>query len=227
MAKRVSHSLLDPFLMPLIQGLYRRLSIPANFPPEGIIAVGHTCAVLGAFGFAYATTHWWGGLLAAIGVAGNHVADCMDGTHARSTNQCRNGGELLDHFVDPLSFSYWLCGWAVSIGHLGMGLAGVICLYATSVLTNIKAKMIGEFTLATFGPTEFKSLLVLYGIVQSALILTLGDTLPVFQLAFYGYSLLLFAGILQLLVGLVKAVREVNAVGAAPDMTEWETTRAE
>ena len=35
----------------------------------------------------------------------------------------------------------------------------VICLYATAVLTNIKAKMIGEFTLARFGPTEFKTLL--------------------------------------------------------------------
>lgn len=227
MAKRVSRSLLDPFLMPLIKGLYRRLCIPATFPPEGIIAVGHTLAILGAFGFAYATTNWWGGLLVSVGVIGNHVADCMDGTHARSTDQCRNGGELLDHFVDPLSFSYWLCGWAVSIGRLDLGLAGVICLYATSVLTNIKAKMIGEFTLATFGPTEFKTLLVLYGLIQAALLLGSGANELSSQLAFYGYSLMLVAGLLQLFVGLVKAVREVNAAGEAPDTTEWETTRAE
>lgn len=227
MAKRVSRSLLDPFLMPLIQGLYRRLRISASFPPEGIIAVGHSLAILGAFGFACATTHWWGGLLVAAGVVGNHLADCMDGTHARTTNQCRNGGELLDHFVDPLSFAYWLCGWSVSIGRLDLGLIGVICLYATAVLTNIKAKMIGEFTLATFGPTEFKSLLVLYGLIQSALLVGTGTSELSGQVALYGYSLLLVAGLLQLVVGLVKAVREVNAAGEAPDSTEWETTRAE
>ena len=161
-------------------------------------------------------------MLVAVGVIGNHLADCMDGTHARTTNQCRNGGELLDHFVDPLSFSYWLCGWAVSINRLDLGLAAVICLYATAVLTNIKAKMIGEFTLATFGPTEFKSLLVLYGLFQMGCQLT-GNAELAQQTAFYSFAALLGVGLVQLLVGLVKAVREVNASAAQPDTTEWET----
>ena len=106
MSKRVSHSLLDPFIGPPIKALYPRLNIPAWFPPEGIVLAGHGLAIVGALGFAFATRNVWGGLCVAIGVAGNHFADCIDGTHARSTDQCRNGGELLDHFTDPLSFTY-------------------------------------------------------------------------------------------------------------------------
>lgn len=41
MSKRVSHSLLDPVFGPRLQSLYPRLHIPAWFPPEGIIGVGH------------------------------------------------------------------------------------------------------------------------------------------------------------------------------------------
>ena len=61
-------------------------------------------------------------------------------------------------------------GLSVSCSRLDLGLVAVICLYATAVLTNIKAKMIGEFTLAQFGPTEFKTLLALYGIFMAVLV---------------------------------------------------------
>ncbi len=165
MSKRVSHSLLDPYVTTPTRSLYSRLRIPQTFPPEGIVLIGHLCAIAAAVSFAYSTQFWWAGLLVAMGVAANHVADVLDGTHARATGQCRNGGELLDHFVDPLSFSYWLVGLSVCCRRLDLALIAVICLYATAVLTNIKAKMIGEFTLARFGPTEFKALLVTVGIV--------------------------------------------------------------
>ena len=217
MSKRISHSLLDPFIGPPIKRLYPRLHIPRWFPPEGIIPVGHLSAIGGAVGFAFSTDARWGGVLAAAGVAGNHVADCLDGTHARSTGQCRNGGELLDHFTDPLSFAYWLVGMYVSIQRLDLALAAVIILFATAVLTNIKSKMIGEFTLATFGPTEFKSLLVLYGLAQAFTVSS--------QLAFWFLIALLVVGAVQLLTNLIGAVRQVNAHGAAPDTSEWETTR--
>jgi len=108
MSKRISKSLLDPWVGPPIKSLYEILPIPSWFPPKGIVGLGHLSAIAGALGFAYSTSTTWGGLLAALGVFGNHAADCVDGTHARRTNQCRNGGELLDHFTDPLSFSYWL-----------------------------------------------------------------------------------------------------------------------
>jgi len=223
MPKRVSHSLLDPLLTKPLKGLYAWLRIPAWFPPEGIVLLGHLCAIAGAIGFAYATRWWWGGLLGACGVALNHTADVLDGTHARATNQCRNGGELLDHFVDPLSFCYWVTGLAYSADNLLLGIGGVIVIYATAVLTSIKAKMVGEFTLARFGPTEFKSLLVLLGFFLAA---TVREPAPFQQSAsemVNGFLLCTFvAGLVQLKLSLWRAVREVNAEGPPPDTTEWQ-----
>lgn len=223
MAKRVSYSLLDPFLTKPLKGLYARLPIPARFPPEGIVLLGHLCAIAGAIGFVMATQWWWGGLLAAAGVAMNHTADVLDGTHARATNQCRNGGELLDHFVDPLSFSYWVAGMAYSADCLLLGIGGVIVIYATAVLTSIKAKMVGEFTLARFGPTEFKTLLILYGLTMSTIMAGWWSA-PEHAARFtYWFVLSLFvAGLVQLKLSLWRAVKEVNAQGQPADTTEWE-----
>jgi phosphatidylglycerophosphate synthase len=226
MAKRISHSLLDPWLSPLVHKLYPLLPIPRRFPPEGIIALGHVSAIVGASGFAWSTQAWWAGLIAALGVAGNHLADMFDGTHARATGQCRNGGELLDHFTDPLSFSYWLVGLAVSCGRLDLGLAGVICLFATAVLTNIKAKLIGEFTLSSFGPTEFKALLIGYGVAMSALAGGIVVGVAPATAALWFLATLIVVGIVQLAVQLVRSVREVNEHGGKPDASEWVTVRS-
>lgn len=219
--QRVSYSVLDPYLTaPLKSRLYPRLPIPRWLPPECIVLTGHLCAIAGAVGLGLATTYWWGGLLGAAGVACNHIADVLDGTHARSTNQCRNGGELLDHFVDPLSFSYYICGIAASCGRLDLGLAGVIVIYATAVLTSIKAKMIGVFSVASFGPTEFKTLLVLYGLGMTSLMRKVlpWDPKQTVLMILWG---LLAIGVLQLVVNLWSAVVEVNRDGEAPDTTEW------
>jgi len=221
--KRISQSLLDPILTRPIKGLYGRLGIPSAFPPEGIVAFGHLWAIAGAIGFACATHWWWGGVLAAIAVVMNHTCDVLDGTHARATNQCRNGGELLDHFVDPLSFSYWVTGIAYSADCLLFGIGGVIVIYAMAVLTNIRSKMIGEFTLARFGPTEFKTLLVVFGLTLAAKVGGIwSTTLSAKQLTRWFLAVLLLAGIAQLLLSLWQAVRDVNARGAKPDTTEWE-----
>ena len=225
MGKRVSHSVLDPWLTVPLKRVYRWLPIPRGFPPEGIVIAGHLCALAASVGFAFSTQHWWGGLLAAIGVASNHFADCIDGTHARATNQCRNGGELLDHFFDPLSFSYLIVGMAVSVGRLDLGVAGVIVPYATAVLTRIKAKLIGEFTLASFGPTEFKTLLMLYGLTLVALVAKWLPSVDAPVVAYWWFIILLSIGVLQLIVNLVSAVLEVNRHGEPPDTTEWETVR--
>jgi len=212
--KRVSHSLLDPLFFPLIQPLYRALPIPRRFPPEGIIAVGHLCAIAGAFGLAFALRSPWWALVAALGPMLAHLCDMVDGTHARTTGQCRNGGELLDHFVDPLAFSYWAVGLSVSVGQLSWGVAGVIVIYATAVLTNIKAKITGEFTLGRFGSTETRVLLFLYGTAQMILASVL--------LAEVALKALVVAGGITLVVMLVQAVREVNAKGPEADTTPWE-----
>lgn len=227
MSKRVSHSVLDPVIGPRLQSLYPHLRIPTWFPPEGIVGIGHACAIAGAVGFAFSTQTWWGGLLAAAGVVGNHTADCVDGTHARRTGQCRNGGELLDHFTDPMSFAYWLVGISIACGRLDLGLVAVILLFAVAVLTNIKAKLTGEFTLAKFGPTEFKASLVAAGVALSAVMLAnllAIVTLSATSLLTIGYIGLIGIGLVYLPVNLVKAVKDVNANGAEPDTSEWITT---
>ncbi len=226
MTKRVSHSLLDPWLTTPLKSLYRWLPIPQSLPPEAIVIAGHLLAIVAAVGFAYSTSHWWGGIGVACGVAGNHLADCLDGTHARATGQCRNGGELLDHFFDPLSFSYWLVGLAISCQRLDLGLVAVIGLYATANLTNIRAKMIGEFTLARFGPTEFKTLLVGYGLLLSFLqTKTVGGLQPQ-TVALVFFSSLIVIGLTQLVLQLVTSVGRVNRDGAPPDNSEWITRKS-
>lgn len=215
---RVSHSLLDPFFAPLVPKLYRALPIPRRFPPEGLVILGHLIAIGGAFAFAYSPDFWWAGLLAALAVAGNHLCDMVDGTHARATNQCRNGGELLDHFFDPLSFSFWMVGLGVAAGRLDLALVCMLWIYATAVLTGIRAKITGEFRLARIGPTEFKFLLVLLGV---ALAITHATEFGAAQLALWALWALAALGVLQLFFGLIRAVRDVNHTGGAPDATEW------
>ncbi len=219
MSRRVSHSVLDPWLAPCVPALYRALPIPRRFPPEGLVVLGHLIAIGGAFGFAFSTRYWWAGLIAAAGVAGNHLCDMIDGTHARATNQCRNGGELLDHFFDPLSFSYWMIGLGVAAGHLPLALACVLWVYATAVLTSIRAKLTGEFRLARFGPTEFKTLLTLLGI---AIAIAHATDLAPTRLALWSLWTLTILGVAQLLFGLMSSVREVNRVGAAADTSAWQ-----
>jgi len=50
MPKRVSHSLLDPFVTTPLKAIYPRLGLPAGFPPEGIVLAGHLLAIVGAVG---------------------------------------------------------------------------------------------------------------------------------------------------------------------------------
>lgn len=225
MSRRVSHSWLDPWVGPPLKSLYPILKIPAKFPPEGIVMIGHGSAIAAAVGFAFSTEYWWGGLLAGFGVIGNHTADCLDGTHARTTGQCRNGGELLDHFTDPLSFAYCLVGIAVACGRLDLGLVAVICLFAHAVLTNIKAKMTGEFTLASFGPTEFKAMLACLGFALTACYVFPAGWVSPRQLALGAFVSAIVFGVAQLIYQLVLAVREVNACGSPVDTSEWETVR--
>lgn len=221
MSQRISHSVLDPIIFPLVPKVYRAMRLPRRLPPEAIVATGHAVALAGAVGLAFSSQSWWAGLIAAAGVAGNHLADMVDGTHARTTGQCRNGGELLDHFTDPLSFAYWMIGLGVAANCLPLALAAVIAIFATAVLTNIKAKMTGRFTLARFGPTEFKALLVLYALALGAVTFTRPDSAERFTLI--TFAALTAALVIQLIVNLITAVREVNRDDAAKaDTADWQ-----
>jgi phosphatidylglycerophosphate synthase len=222
MSARVSHSLIDPIVGPKLQSLYPHLHIPKGFPPEGIVLVGHLFAITGAIGLALSTTFWWGGILGAAGIVGNHLADCVDGTHARRTGQCRNGGELLDHFTDPLSFAYYLIGIGVACSRLDLAIVAIVLLFAIAVLTNIKAKLVGEFTLAKFGPTEFKTLLSLIGFATACLFIPLPLSLAPSRFLLLAYVSLIVVGLVQLPIQLAQSVREVNQKGAKPDTSEWQ-----
>ncbi|MFG0319800.1 MAG: CDP-alcohol phosphatidyltransferase family protein [Planctomycetota bacterium JB042] len=217
---RVSHSLLDPFLSPVVPSLYRSLKLPRRLPPEAIVVFGHLVALAGAVGFALSVSSPLGALLAAGGVAGNHLADMIDGTHARRTGQCRNGGELLDHFADPLSFAAWVAGIGGSCGRLDVGIAGVVLVYATALLTNLRAKITGEFRLARLGPTEFKALLVGYALALAGV----GAARPELAgpVAFGFLAVVVVAGTAGLGIDLARSVREVNEHGARADTSEWE-----
>lgn len=223
MSKRVSHSLLDPIVGPPLAALYPHLHIPRWFPPEGIVLIGHLSAIAGAIGLAVSTRFWWGGLLAAVGIVGNHLSDCVDGKHARATGQCRNGGELLDHFADPLSFTYWIVGLAAACGRLDLGLVVVIVLMAMAVLTNLRAKLTGEFTLAAFGPTEFKTLLAGLGLVLTGAGTGLLGSLNASTVCVVALGALAALGVVLLPIQLIQSVREVNRSGEKPDTSEWET----
>jgi len=177
-------------------------------------------ALAGGVGFALAGKHAIGGLLVVLGGAGNHIADMVDGTHARATGQCRNGGELLDHFTDPLSFCYWMIGMSVATDLPYVGIICILCIYATAVLTNIRAKITGEFTLAAFGPTEFKTLLALFG--AFLFVNSLQGSLTGTAMIGGFLKILAVIGVLQLLVGLRNAVHQVNRSSAKPDTSEWE-----
>lgn len=221
-AARISRSVLDPWLTVPLKSCYSRLHLPASLPPEAIVVTGHLFAVAGAFGFAFAGEYSFAGAVAALGVALNHICDVLDGTHARRTGQCRNGGELLDHFVDPLSFAYWITGISVAADCLALGLAGVICLFATAVLTSIRAKLTGEFRLEQFGPTEFKTLLIGLGLFQCGIGFGLVPAVSAAQTALVFLSALLLTGAVSLIVSLFQAVRDVNSSQAAPDQSEWK-----
>ncbi len=227
MSKRVSYSLLDPILTHPLKQLYTVKGLPSFLPPEMVVLAGHLFAIVGGVGFYFSTSYWWGGFLAATGVALNHWADVWDGTHARATNQCRNGGELLDHFLDPISFSYYLIGISFACGLTSLGTIAVLCLMAMSVLTNIRTKMTGEFTLSTIGPTEFKTALVCAGIgLSSVSLYQIEYPLIQYYLAI-GFAALTAFGVLQLIVNLFQSINEVNSKGTPADTTEWVTVRSE
>ena len=189
---------------------------------EAIVISGHLFAVAAAFAFAFADQYSMAGALASLGVVMNHICDVLDGTHARRTGQCRNGGELLDHFVDPLSFAYWITGISVAADCLALGLAGVICLFATAVLTNIRAKLTGEFRLSRFGPTEFKLLLIGLAIFQSLTLSGFITGVSSANAALGFLAVLLAIGVVSLVASLAQSIRDVNRSGHAPDETDWQ-----
>ena len=218
-ANRVSHSLLDPYLTTPFRKYYPALNLPKRLPPEAIVLMGHAAGIAAALCMAVTPTIPWLGILSALFVVAHHLCDVFDGQHARATGQCRNGGELLDHFLDPLSIAYLVLGWGFAVGHPLWALPGALIVMATAVLTNLKAKLGGTFELPALGPTEFKTFMTFLPLVAAA-----GYTFaPTVIVPVLGYSLLSLtaAAALRLPFEIVSAVRSVNRSSQEADTTEW------
>lgn len=79
--------------------------IPARIHPNTITLVTHAMNWLTAclaFSSAYTRGLTRSSLLlgAAVGMLVSVIGDCLDGMHARRTNQCTNLGSMLDHWLD-------------------------------------------------------------------------------------------------------------------------------
>lgn len=220
MSARVSHSLLDPYLTTPIRPWYRWLRLPPRMPPEAIVLTGHAAAIAAAACWGFAGTHPALAFIAAALIVMHHLCDVFDGQHARATGQCRHGGELLDHFCDPLSIAYLILGWAAIAGNVAWAIPGVVIVMATAVLTNIKAKLGGDFELPRFGPTELKTFLaILAGLTGWGMTWDADQTRSVLAAILLGVSLI---AALRLPFELAAAIRSVNRSTAPVDQSEWQ-----
>lgn len=218
-AVRISHSLLDPYLTTPLRAWYPFLALPKRLPPEAIVIAGHVCGVLAAISLALSPSWSLLAVFAGLFVVGHHLCDIFDGQHARATGQCRHGGELLDHFLDPLSISYLVLGWAWAAGTPALAIPGVLVVMGTAVLTNIKAKLGGAFELSRLGPTEFKAFMACMPIA-AGIGLTFAPAITQ-QVLWWTLAAMTAAAVLRLPFELVAAVRDVNRSDKAIDTTEW------
>ncbi|MEZ6047203.1 MAG: hypothetical protein R3C11_16805 [Planctomycetaceae bacterium] len=115
------------------------------------------CAIAGGVGFAFATSPGGGYSPPSVSPAIISPTASTVPTPAQLANAVMGANYSI---TLPIHLVLLLDDW-----YLQLPVDDSICsrpgsdLMATAVLTNIKAKMIGELTLATFGPTEFKAIL--------------------------------------------------------------------
>jgi phosphatidylglycerophosphate synthase len=197
---------------------YKFLRIPKSFPPEGIVLLGFIFSCLAAICFALSPSYPIAGFLAALCVYGNFVSDYMDGRHARTTGQCRNGGELLDHFFDPLSFSVIIIGFGVAVSQPYLALLTVLGIYCNVAIVFQEAMIMGVLTLKVIGPNEARVLYMFAGIVQSLVVYSgvSGHVVPMGMLV-----VACLLSVSQTVIELFKTVEKVNKYGPEPDNEGW------
>jgi len=223
---KVSVGLVDNYLYFLCPGqpTYERLNIPTWVPPECIVLSGFAFACLAALSFSFATTYSVAGLFAAFFVYCNFVSDYMDGRHARTTNQCRNGGELLDHVMDCHSFAAIAVGIAASVGRLDLALVQLVTIYGSALTVFQEAMMLKTLTLQAIGPNEARFLYILIGLLLPAcLTFASSGAAETAVVGFlYGTNCL---SAFQLVNELIHTINRVNKFGPPPDVTPWVRSR--
>jgi len=213
---KVTEGIIDKYFFFIAPGerVYRMLHIPRWLPPEAIVILGFLFSVAAAFGFSYAHLHPHAALLASLFVYGNMVSDYMDGRHARATGQCRNGGEILDHFFDPLSFAVIVIGIGASVNRLDLAIGSVLGIYGNAALVFQEAMIMTVLTLKKVGPNEARLLFMGYGVLVWWL------KSEAVTVNFLYVSAALSLG--QLVIELVRTVNRVNRDGPPPDNTPWQ-----
>ena len=162
-ALRSNSGILEPFETPALRWLAARA--PNWVTPNLLTAIGFLGAVGVFVSYALAADHpalLW---LASTGLAINWLGDSLDGTLARYRGIERpRFGFYLDNAIDVPEQLLLALGLAWSgIFRVELALLGLIAFYMMSILTLIRAKTVGEFTLAYagLGTTELRLLIAM------------------------------------------------------------------
>jgi archaetidylinositol phosphate synthase len=160
-AERSNSGILEPFETPALRWLAART--PNWVTPNILTAIGFLGA-LGVFA-SYALSGGCPALLwlASVGLFINWLGDSLDGSLARFRAIERpRYGFYLDNAIDVPEQLLLALGLALSgIFRVELALLGLIAFYMMSILTLIRAKTVGEFTLAYvgLGTTELRLLI--------------------------------------------------------------------
>jgi phosphatidylglycerophosphate synthase len=79
-------------------------------------------------------------LAAAVGTLASMIGDCLDGMHARKTDQCTKLGEMMDHWLDAVVVPLAPLGVAIALGMPAWAIASV----------NISAAMVYQAQLVLY-----------------------------------------------------------------------------
>ena len=112
---RIERRVIEWFCEPLLE------RIPPSVRPNTISLVTHLIAwitgvlavispLLSPLGCALALTG------AGVGMLASMIGDCLDGMHARKTNQCSKLGELMDHWLDAIIVPLTTVGITMALG---------------------------------------------------------------------------------------------------------------
>lgn len=144
--------------------------IPRSLHPNVITHVGHVVNALGvAVLVASPARPAWTYLAAMAAVQLYVFCDNADGGHARRTQQCSPGGELLDHGLDLLNVTYIAIVAALAIGATAPWTAAIaIVLPLACALTYWEQGETGLFSLGALNQIE--SAMVLSGVLVGSTI---------------------------------------------------------
>ena len=148
--------------------LTRRLSdfivprLPLAVTPNHVTVFGCIAALLAGGAFYLAGFHKLWFIVAAIALFVYSIADCVDGTLARSRRMVSEKGFFLDIFLDDVAFAGLYLGLAFAHYTVFEIVAlGAIIHLLSDVVVTLRIHLRDQHVIPSFGPTEICWLLVL------------------------------------------------------------------